>query len=218
MSNPSATAGEKTVPSVSTSSSTSRVPGSSSHPRTSVETKPSTNMSFNNEKLDATGCRPLKPPGELLNYHYWQFVMGTVIKGSSFGYVLRDNQPFPLPSSDEQARCKVSALILRYCYKVLLILILFVFNQFFFMSNPSATAGDKTTSTSSKSPGTTQQQTGQQQTGRSELKPPITMTYNNEKLEATGLLEVPLLVTSYAMFNLIHYRRLMNTIDVKFRH
>lgn len=40
--------------------------------------------------------------------------MGTVIKGTSFGYVLKDVQPIPLPPSDEQARCKVSALILRY--------------------------------------------------------------------------------------------------------
>lgn len=116
MSQPSATAGDKSISSTSRQPASDRQPASESRPRMSrVESKPPVTMAFNpNERLEATGLKSLSAPGENSNYNYWSFVMQTVIKGSSYGYVLKENQPYPLPPCDDQARCKVSALILRY--------------------------------------------------------------------------------------------------------
>ncbi|KAH9817979.1 hypothetical protein DFH28DRAFT_1123920 [Melampsora americana] len=109
MSIPSATAGDELLPSASRPSTESRQRVSRGG------SKPLVTMAFNaNERLDSTGLKALGPQGENSNYHHWSFVMGTVIKGTLFGYVLKDVQPIPLPPSDEKARCKVSALILRY--------------------------------------------------------------------------------------------------------
>ncbi|EGG03461.1 uncharacterized protein MELLADRAFT_65608 [Melampsora larici-populina 98AG31] len=100
MSNPSATAGDKTT------STSSKSPGTTQQQTGQQQTgrselKPPITMTYNNEKLEATGVKPLEAPGESSNYHYWQFVIGTVIRGSSFGYVIRDVQPNPLPASNE---------------------------------------------------------------------------------------------------------------------
>ncbi|EGG00058.1 uncharacterized protein MELLADRAFT_112187 [Melampsora larici-populina 98AG31] len=117
MSVPSATAGDSHRTSLPSSSSISPNITRSKMPRTDssrTEIKPSTGLTYNHERLEATGVKPLEAPGENSNYHHWQFVMGTIIRGSAYGYVLRDVQPDPLPSTEEHDRCKVSALLLRY--------------------------------------------------------------------------------------------------------
>ncbi|EGG10211.1 uncharacterized protein MELLADRAFT_103678 [Melampsora larici-populina 98AG31] len=114
MSAPTFTSGEKgkSPDSSLAPSSASRPAGRRTESLIQTESKVLPSLQYSNECLEATGVKPLEAPGPESNYHQCQFVMGTIIRGSSFGYVLRENQLVPLPASEEHDRCKVSALIL----------------------------------------------------------------------------------------------------------